>query len=111
MDIYFLRSKPYKSSSRHIFPFMYNREAHLAFKVIVLLTSLLGSFHKLNCSGFSFFSKYTRSLRLWSSFGSVWHQNERADGLPLRPDSPRLWVGRSARAQNILGFRVLCYGC
>jgi hypothetical protein len=34
----------------------------------------------------------------------VWHQNERADG-------PRLWAGRSARAQGRLGFRVLCYGC
>jgi hypothetical protein len=37
----------------------------------------------------------------------VWHQNERADG----SDSPRMWAGRSARAQNRLGFRVLCYGC
>jgi hypothetical protein len=27
------------------------------------------------------------------------------------PDGPRLWAGRSARAQSRLGFRVLCYGC
>ena len=27
------------------------------------------------------------------------------------PDSPRLWAGRSARAQSSLGFRVLCYVC
>jgi hypothetical protein len=32
-----------------------------------------------------------------------------ADGPALRPDSPRLWAGRSARAQSRLGFRVLCY--
>jgi hypothetical protein len=34
-----------------------------------------------------------------------------ADGPALRPDSPRLWAGRSARAQSRLGFRVLCYVC
>jgi hypothetical protein len=33
---------------------------------------------------------------------SVWHQNERADGSALRPDSPRLWAGWSARAQSRL---------
>jgi hypothetical protein len=27
------------------------------------------------------------------------------------PDSPHPWAGRSARAQNRLGFRVLCYVC
>jgi hypothetical protein len=27
------------------------------------------------------------------------------------PDSPRLWTGRSAQAQNRLGFRVSCYVC
>jgi hypothetical protein len=41
----------------------------------------------------------------------VWHQNEHADGPAMRPDSPRPWAGRSARAQNRLGFRVLCYVC
>jgi hypothetical protein len=28
-----------------------------------------------------------------------------------RPDGPRLWAGRSAQAQNRLGFRVSCYVC
>jgi hypothetical protein len=27
------------------------------------------------------------------------------------PDGPRLWAGRSAQAQNRLGFRVSCYVC
>jgi hypothetical protein len=27
------------------------------------------------------------------------------------PDSPRLWAGRSAQAQNRLGFRVSYYVC
>jgi hypothetical protein len=40
----------------------------------------------------------------------VEHRFELADGPALRPDGPRLWVGRSARAQSRLGFRVLCYG-
>jgi hypothetical protein len=43
-------------------------------------------------------------------FAAVRTRNEQADGPALRPDGPRLWAGRSARAQNILGFRVLCYG-
>jgi hypothetical protein len=52
------------------------------------------------------------SRRIWwrlprLGYLSVEHQIERADG----PDGPRLWAGRSARAQNRLGFRVLCYGC
>jgi hypothetical protein len=34
----------------------------------------------------------------------VEHQNE-------PPDGPRLWSGRSARAQNQLEFRVSCYSC
>jgi hypothetical protein len=32
--------------------------------------------------------------------------NDRADGPALRPDDPRWWRGRSAHAQNQLGFRV-----
>jgi hypothetical protein len=41
----------------------------------------------------------------------VWNQSEPADGPALMPDGPRLWAGRSAQAQNRLGFRVLCYSC
>jgi hypothetical protein len=46
----------------------------------------------------------------------VGHQNEWPDGPALGrtvrgPDSPRLWAGRSAQAQNRLEFRVSCYVC
>jgi hypothetical protein len=42
----------------------------------------------------------------------VGNQNGRADDPALRPDGPRWWRGRSARAQSQLGFLVsrgICY--
>jgi hypothetical protein len=41
----------------------------------------------------------------------VEHQNEVRTVRACGPDGPRLWAGRSAHAQNRLGFRVLCYVC
>jgi hypothetical protein len=51
-----------------------------------------------------------------NSLMSVEHHFECADGSALGPDGPRSgqsasMAGRSAQAQNRLGFRVSCYVC
>jgi hypothetical protein len=65
----------------------------------------------------SFFKKtypfYSRLSWICNSFSvAVDTKKGLADGSALRPDGPRWWRGRSARAQSQLGFLVsrgICY--